>query len=169
MKIVFLDIDGVLNHQEFYRAKRAAGTDKTSREIDDIDPSKVALLNKLHLETNCEFVISSTWRLGRTPEDLQKILDHHGFTGKVVDVTPRGKCGHRGCEIQEWLQHHRAFTGAWSSDYKEYVILDDDSDMLMWQMGNYINVDQEVGITNTTIYKAIRILTGVTPLMVVTY
>ena len=45
-------------------------------------------------------------------------------------------------------------------DGNNYVILDDDSDMLYWQRNNYINVDQYVGLTPKQVYKATRFLTG---------
>ena len=40
----------------------------------------------------------------------------------------------------------------------EYVILDDDADILMCQKDNYININRKTGITKEDIEKIINIL-----------
>jgi hypothetical protein len=114
-RIVFLDIDGVLNN----RRSRLGG----------IDPVHVEHLNTLVARTGAKVVISSTWRMaGRTAvaEDLATA----GFRGKVIGVTPdltRRAQGlwtapERGTEIQEWLRQP-------SRTPHTIVILDDEADM----------------------------------------
>lgn len=173
MKIIFLDIDGVLNHQRFFKERfDARKQDKLlekkdgklvkKSEIDfyaeEIDPESVENLNELIENTGAKVVISSTWRLGKGIEELQAILEKKGFKGEIIGKTPVGcGCCQRGNEIHQWLEDNRDIVGESSHDY---IILDDDSDMLYWQRNNFINVDQYVGLTPKQVYKATRFLTG---------
>jgi hypothetical protein len=159
-KIIFLDIDGVLNHHLFYVAEKEAG--RIGQR--DTDPKSVEYLNTLCNETGAEVVVSSTWRLGRTTEQLQELLKEAGFTGKVIGRTEDlryGKGGEsilRGNEILHWIKENTKLIGAEYWQYKSYVILDDDSDMLYWQKDNFILVDHYCGITPSTIFQAKKIL-----------
>lgn len=130
MKVIFLDFDGVLNHQCWWWRNPLSETDnKAVREDQDIDPECVARLNALIAATGAKVVVSSTWRLCRTSEMLQVILNRNGFTGDVIDKTPcawdmseGGLLGkERGYEIRVWLDHHPEVT--------DFVVLDDDCDM----------------------------------------
>lgn len=157
-KIIFLDFDGVLNNQLWYVAN------KGSRGRDDLDPQAIKYLNNLISETSAFVVVSSTWRLGRTVEELQEILDRNGFTGTVIGKTKDlrigqdGDCVLRGNEILCWLKDNPQLYGCSYWDYKNYVIFDDDSDMLLWQKDNYIQTDAYCGLTPTNCYKAKKIL-----------
>lgn len=121
-KIIFLDIDGVLNH---------AGC---TESIYEHDPLCVAQLNRITDVTGAKIVISSTWRLGKKSEWIKERL---GITGLVIGITPylckkneKGWEDHleRGKEIQAWLDQY-------NQDLKqeckvtEFVIIDDDRDM----------------------------------------
>jgi hypothetical protein len=170
MKIIFLDIDGVLNHQRFYKERfEARKQDKLDgnlvkksqidREAEEIDPESVENLNELIENTGAKVVISSTWRLGTEIETLQAILEKRGFVGEVIGKTPVGcGCCQRGNEIHKWLGDNRDII---DEEGNNYIILDDDSDMLYWQRNNFINVDQYVGLTPKQVYKATRFLTGI--------
>lgn len=162
MKIIFLDIDGVLNHQAYYESDR---WDKNGGRDSDIDPKCVEYLNMIISDTGAKVVISSTWRIGRTVEQLQEALNKKGFKGEIVGFTPRLAFKDiasipRGVEIDLWLKENcKLFEKCiryW--EYKEYVILDDDSDMLLCQKDNFINVDSFVGMTLGTVFRAIKIL-----------
>ena len=56
-KIIFLDIDGVLNSDEYFETLRSE-----SKKLDDIDENKVKLLKEIVDRTRAEIVLSSTWR-----------------------------------------------------------------------------------------------------------
>lgn len=59
--------------------------------------------------------------------------------------------GHRGSEIQEWLDKQ-------TEPYR-YVILDDDSDMLDWQLPYFIQTDWlKWGLSDEDVEQAIHIL-----------
>ena len=156
-KIIFLDFDGVLNSQLWYVRT------KGSRKRDDLDTEAVGFLNDLIKSTGAKVVVTSTWRLIRTVEELQEILARNGFKGEVIGKTKDLRCGEdgdcvlRGNEILQWMKTHPVELGCAYYDYKDYVILDDDSDMLYWQKDNFLLVDPYVGITPNTVFRAKKI------------
>lgn len=160
MKIIFLDIDGVLNSTTYFMSNKDELKKKTDYKPSyDLDPNAINLLNNLIAETGAKVVVSSTWRSGKEKEELQSILEEKGFKGEVIDKTPYGcyMCV-RGNEIYRWLCDNEKIIGKRVSDYDEYVILDDDSDMLYWQRNNFILVDGWVGLTPNICYRARKIL-----------
>ena len=106
--IIFLDIDGVL--ASYLKMKH----------IDEYGPAfidySVSTLNKLIEKTNSDICISSSWRVGRTIEDLQELLTARGVKCNVVGKTD--KSVDRGVEILNWLYGN--------SQYNEYIIIDDE-------------------------------------------
>lgn len=158
-KVIFLDIDGVLNHQQFYeyRKDNPEKFKELVYPLNQIDPKCVEYLNMLIEDTGAKIVVSSTWRINHTKEELQNILGYHGFKGEIIDVTPNLSYeGYvRGNEIKAWIDKNINYE---DKDNFRYVILDDDSDMLLWQQHNFICVDYFIGITPKTIYKATQIL-----------
>ena len=162
MKIIFLDIDGVLNHQLFYEKMRQSETYKEIEHPDcDLDPETIELLNGLLETTGAKVVISSTWRKGTTIEELQAILEKAGFKGEIIGKTPIG-CNNccRGDEIYRWIKDNDKLLGKPYYEFKEYVIFDDDSDMLLSQRANFIHIDSHCGLTPNSMYRAHFKLTG---------
>ena len=184
-KIIFLDIDGVLNHQDWYvkRQKEINKDDVVSHyPFYEFDPESVNQLNRIIEETGAKVVVSSTWRIGRTPNQLQEILDRVGFVGEVIDTTPHfhakgtdndgEKIGYtipRGCEIDWWLDNKGKFQRInWSADVqnehlekslvKNYVIIDDDSDMLYGQREHFVKTYFMNGLTEDKANDCIKIL-----------
>jgi hypothetical protein len=159
MKVIFLDIDGVLNvipqgHDEF------GGIFHTN------------FINNLHRiidETDAKIVISSTWRFSglQVMKDMWKFRD---YPGEVIGITPdlwtrsidedTKEKVERGHEIDLWLNQH--------PEVENYVILDDDNDFLLKQRNNFVRtsdninhsdcVDVGYGLTNVCTDTAIRIL-----------
>lgn len=182
MKIIFLDIDGVLNHQEWYKKRYNTISKKeivSNYPLYEFDPVSVANLNLIILETGAKVVISSTWRHGRSVEDLQSLLNQVGFIGEVIGKTPNISAKlntedsdytvPRGCEIDWWLKTKGAFQRInWSkkvqqeyierSIVKNYVILDDDSDMLYGQREHFIKTSNSHGLTKELTETAIKVL-----------
>jgi hypothetical protein len=160
-RIIFLDFDGVLNHELWYKQRKAS-----QWLPGDIDLSResVALLNGLVADTGAKVVVTSTWRLGRTTEELQATLDAVGFEGEVLGKTVDARiglyqeCVLRGNEVLFWMQNHENYLGCSHTDFKSYVILDDDSDFLLWQQHNFIHVDRYCGLTPNVVFKAKKIL-----------
>lgn len=129
-KIIFLDIDGVLNSWD-----RPAIQDG----LMSIDPWHAANLEKVIAETDCWFVLSSTWR--KCVEYKERLL-HHGcpqnIVDRIIDKTPATMDGYRGREINWWLEHN---------DFKgHFLILDDDSDMVP-HMEKLVQTNGQHGLT----------------------
>lgn len=150
MRLIFLDIDGVLN-SELWSKNPESHVDGNRRWF---DPRCVSLLNKLTDKTEASIVVSSTWRVGKTTMELKELLSEMGITGEVISKTGQSESGIRGVEIHEWMLHNQHLLGCLRHLYRDYVILDDDSDMLYWQRHNYFQVDPYAGLTPNIVYRA---------------
>lgn len=170
MKVVFLDVDGVLNHPGTY------GPDAPWRRADErvairipVEPDCVARLNRLLAVTGARVVISSSWRLFARWEDLGPALVQHGLVGEVVGETPdlvndpvwldawRNREGapleherlERGMEVAEWLSSH--------PEVSSFVILDDCRDM--WRLEHrLVLVDSVTGLDDPDVERAQQLL-----------
>lgn len=146
MKVIFLDIDGVLNSKRFFLGSK----------IDSkIDPNCVSQLNTLIEETGAKIVISSSWRITHSKKEIREALAEHGFKGSIIgytetlDVWGNGPAP-RGVEIKSFLQKNNRI--------KNYVILDDESDMLFDQRNNFVQTSGDEGLTQNDVSKCIEIL-----------
>ena len=157
-KFVFLDIDGVLNSEQYYLEKPwPQRFEELKDKLDEhiafgiahIDPKAVKLLNRLVTETKAKIVVSSSWRGDYA---LQTIFALVGITEPIYGETPRLESRFRGEEIDKWLKERQ-------EPYK-YVILDNDSDMLGTQRNNFIHTDWKVGLTEENVNEAIKILSN---------
>lgn len=136
-RVIFLDIDGVLNHRN---TRFSLATADEPLPI-PIAPECMERLNCLIVETGAKIVVSSSWRLFARWQDLGPALVRQGLVADVIGETPdlvndpvwlnawQARNGapfnyerlERGWEIREWLVSH--------PEMKEFVILDDCSDM----------------------------------------
>lgn len=185
MKIIFLDFDGVLNHEMWYK-KRFDEMDMNSYESKypyyEFAPQSIVELNRIIEATDAKVVVSSTWRHGKSPQDLQELLELVGFNGEVISKTPdfhaKGNTIDgdpiaynvpRGCEIDWWLENEGKFQRInWSVErqkeyiekslVKNYIILDDDSDMLYNQREHFVKTSIYSGLTKEVADKCIEIL-----------
>jgi hypothetical protein len=176
MKVLFLDIDGVLNSQNWfgwraYYIKNNGGAefdmDKNLTEdkymlykLSMLDPRAIANLNRIIDETGCKVVLSSSWRCLWNPKENDNIVNAlklRGFKYDFYGVTPRipqkdfGQ--ERGIEIQAWIDKELE-----KNEIESYLILDDDNDMLPEQMGNFILINGQYGLSDVDVFKAIEIL-----------
>lgn len=150
MKVIFLDIDGVLNHYYWYRERRYKSN--ASYPLDDFDPKSVSYLNNITDITGAKIIISSSWRFDN---DIINILRKVGITGEIIGCTPDlyNICGSlcRGKEIDAVLNKH--------PDIERYIILDDDMDMEEHQLPYFIKTNANgSGLNKTVMNKAIKIL-----------
>jgi hypothetical protein len=171
MKILFLDIDGVLNNPGTWDV---CGALRRSQEDGllhvPVDPVCVARFNRLVRESRAKVVISSSWRLHARWQDLGPALLREGVVAEIIGQTPclaneaswleewRTRAGaplayerlERGMEIAEWLVDHR-------SEVEEFVILDDCSDM--WKLKPwFVHTDGSVGLDDPDIERALWLL-----------
>jgi len=137
-KIIFLDIDGVLNYDKFLiNRKKYNGLNKMRFYRSYLCISKIKLVNRVCDKTGSKIVISSTWKNGLTLNRLQRLFRIVGSTFEIIDTTPNMK-GIRGHEIDAWLADHKV---------DKYAIIDDDSDMLKDQAPNFFQTDGHKGLT----------------------
>ncbi len=85
-KILFLDIDGVLNTERWHKKMVASHAPQDSFGY-DFDPEAVANLRHIVEATGAEIVISSSWK-GYGMDGLQELWETRGLPGKVIDFTP---------------------------------------------------------------------------------
>lgn len=154
--LIFLDIDGVLNYQDFYKNRKKVKTRESDLEYfkSHVCPNRLGLINDLCKKIDAQVIISSTWRKHRTIAELQEMMDYVGATFQVIGKTPN--IGYaRGVEIKEWLHDNINLETAkcYSHEFNRYVIIDDDSDMLLNQAQNFFHVDGLYGLTPNTCYK----------------
>jgi hypothetical protein len=159
-KIIFLDIDGVLNvigqgRDEFGQCFHKHFEDNLRWIIE---------------QTGAKIVISSTWRMSGLSE-MQRMWKYRNLAGEVIDITPtevdvveRGTCEFydqvdRGFEIQQWID---------DNNVKCYCIIDDDNDMLPSQRNNFVRtannqdhpdcIDIGYGLTRKCAERVVEIL-----------
>ena len=161
-KIVFLDIDGVLNSEEW--AKKRFNKLVSDDICDsDVDTNAINRLIKFLDDTNAKIVLSSSWRsLNVKSTILEFSTFNHELLKKlipyIIGVTPRFyKYTERGNEIKYWMDmlsidYNTLVKRGYilenvelSKDYR-YVIVDDDSDMLRGQ--NFVKTDFQTGLTD---------------------
>lgn len=151
MKVLFLDIDGVVN---------CATTTQRHRGVIGIDPYMALLVDRIVQATGCKIVLSSTWRLW--PDEREEVRKQ---VGEFMDVTPNiplqggAEMCERGKEIKAWLESHptikcdsptscppptRAMCN--SHSVERYAILDDSSDMLPEQLPNFFKTSWTTGL-----------------------
>lgn len=166
--LIFLDIDGVLNHQLFYKKQmetkkelikkaKKGDIDRLQYDKSNICPDSIKMFSNLCEDIQADVVVSSTWRLNRTIPQLQAIFDYCGGTFRVIGKTPH--TGYeRGVDIDEWLSKNIKIDtfGIGSYKFKRYVILDDDSDMLLKQREHFFQIDSYCGITPNVCYRVKR-------------
>jgi hypothetical protein len=159
MKIIFLDIDGVLNCEEAYRAGECKYADWT---WEDGRPDQYQrfcswskqLLNQLIDVTGAKIVISSTWRMSGI-DFMRKVWEYEEMHGEIIGITPHLRSTEldipRGMEIKYYLEKDLGFKHInWDhniqkeymekSGIENYIIIDDDSDMLYGQRHHFVHV-----------------------------
>lgn len=130
MKVLFLDIDGVINTKESMRKGVHF----------PLDPYCAFLVGKIQLDTDCKVVLSSSWRhLPEAVEEVNKrVVPIHDITG--------GCCaGIRGVEIYTWINKNIPWEDRKEGGTFRYAILDDDSDMLLWQKDHFFQTKFDGG------------------------
>ena len=118
-KIIFLDVDGVLNSAEWSQWLWDNHVKKYyCYEL--LDQKAILCLQDIVFTTGAEIVLSSSWRIS---SKMTKMLEEQlkPYSLSIIDRTISDARGERGDEIKEWLSRN--------PDVTHYVILDDDNDM----------------------------------------
>ena len=170
-KIIFLDFDGVITTM----ATRYA-----------LCPHKCNLLQQIIDRTGAKIVVSSSWRSKDAASTIAELNDTSCFlhpfipswVNEIIGVTIRAynyieRGVHlgipRGVEIKQWIDTniHRDQNGGYQRkqvgvDY-QYVILDDDIDMLLEHAEHFIHTDTYLGLSQSDAVRAVCVLNGCSP------
>ena len=132
MKVLFLDVDGCLNSDAYFRKNEKAMKFgfADAELLNHLDPEACARLQALLVASGAKIVLSSSWRHFVNAAEMQRLLYLRGVTAaEIIDVTPTRVHGAhvrlRGLEIGHWLveaDHH-------GQNIDSFVIVDDGSDM----------------------------------------
>lgn len=106
MKVIFLDIDGVLNGIEFQKS--------FDKEPPIIDETRLAILKEIIDRSGANVVLSSSWKKFWKPNCTFDIIFQKSCID-IYDITP--VLGRKRDEISAWLVAH--------PNTESYVILDD--------------------------------------------
>lgn len=149
VKVIFLDIDGVLNSSRSCYAFGGFPHDFGTAAMARFDHVAIALIRKACELTDASIVLSSTWRLLHSVHECANGLDL-----PIFDKTPGGG-GFRGAQIQEWLDAH--------PEVEKWVIVDDDSDMLDSQKPQFVQTDFQNGLSYDNYQQIVHLLGEVQP------
>lgn len=145
-RIIFLDIDGVLN--------RTVGATHIR-----LDPDLVARLKTLVERTGAALVLSSFWR--EFESYVAYILSRQGICSRIVGRTPglassplaqgERRFVSRSDEICAWLEVNAHVT--------RFVVLDDRPDAGLGVLAErFVRTDPAVGLTDADVERAIAVL-----------
>jgi len=153
MKIIFLDIDGVLCTDRSHMAYKGP----RSSYMQHLDPVGVKLVESLQEETGAEIVISSSWSEFHDMQSMLAILMNAGFSFPNFHnnwkTIKNHKYSNRGEEIAMWEKMH--------GTPESYVIIDDDDRLLERQKPYWIECNMNDGLSYAGYKKALKILLGV--------
>lgn len=147
MKILFLDIDGVLNSRRTCHA--FDGYPDDFGDMRRFDLVAVALVRRLCRETGCQVVLSSTWRYYFTAEQAAAALALPMIS--ATSTESYNDYASRGGEIRAWLAAHPEVT--------HYAIVDDVAAMLPEQQPHFVQTDDGFGLTLADYHRLHMLLT----------
>lgn len=151
-KILFLDIDGVLNIVAVRRSELEGVVNSVRYHGDWVLKEKVQMLNWLmNYHPDLEIVISSAWRIHTTEEQIFETLRLAGFNhpNPIIGSTPSCSFNHplrRSIEILDWMDDN----DFWPSPNHKFVILDDSKDAGGFDFEQYfVKLSGVVGLTES--------------------
>lgn len=160
MKIIFLDIDGVLNSKDWFDEV------KDCKGYMEINPENVKLLKEIVIQTGAQIVLSSTWRtLGKNLDNGNQhpkytyLLDClKEFELQILDHTPY-LSNERPKEIKKWIDEHAG------KENTTFVSLDDDFPSFWYKKYGIENCLVKTsfytgGLKREDVEKATKILNG---------
>ena len=116
MKVIFCDIDGVLNTIDTFK-KRKDIYNSTGVIIPRIDLYRMEFLKEIVDKTDAKIVLTSTWR--KNENDLKELKEvFYLYDLEIYDITGIDKNGIRTNEIIEWLN---------KNEVDSFVIIDDET------------------------------------------
>lgn len=167
MKILFLDIDGVLNKFDKHIDRSVPHYEWNPETMTafglslEVFPEFIDRLNKITDTTGAKIVVTSSWRIGYLADWSDVVIHLHncGLRGFIVGRAPwmtddgTDMLRTRGDEVKAWLKQHE------NEKIESIVILDDN------KLGNeldkvefFIQTDHKYGLQDEHVARAIEIL-----------
>lgn len=150
MKVIFLDIDGVVNCWDT--------KERAPSKVIGVEQRLISHIKEIVDATGAKLVLSSTWRKDWA-FDLLDGVDWHYLRDEFakqdlyfMDYTPSRRDSHRGEEIKEWLE-------STEYDIESYVVIDDEM-FDIWDLheGHMVQTSYSTGIKPGAVKMAIEIL-----------
>lgn len=155
MFIIFLDVDGVLNHRAIFQKVHDSGV-MTREVLDDECIHRLKKIVDSVFPSSIEIVLSSSWRFD--PEHVKALVYRLSLFGLRIASQTTLEGHHRGAQIKEWLDARPQLVDP------KILILDDDSDMLPEQLPFFVQTNMDTGLTDGHVDRALEIL-GINPSM----
>ena len=130
MKVIFLDVDGVLNSNAYvdYTLKN-----NVKGILEEIDPKTIEMLKYALDVTDAQIVVSSSWRNIRKFEQLKELFLRYGIN--LDEKTP--VLGHeRGLEIKQYLEENSKY---WSIKGDKIVFTNNNVIVQYYNLINKLN------------------------------
>jgi hypothetical protein len=149
MKLIFLDVDGVLNGCD--TREKVLGDDNCF--YDGIDTPKMDLLKEIIDKTDAYIIVSSSWRLY---DNFMSHLENKlgDYVTRIKGITPTRltfSYPYRYQEIQEWFQQNK--------HPDKFIILDDMVEKMVETFGDsYFQTNEDIGLTKQIANKCIEFL-----------
>ena len=115
-RVIFVDVDGVLNNSSTLSRLRLRGAHGSVDLSQLIDPSNLQVLARIVEATGAVAVVSSSWRLRASQMDmLQSELAGCGIrvVGRTPELDHTDPRACRAAEIRQWLTDHDADGAPW--------------------------------------------------------
>ena len=149
-KIIFLDIDGVLNTEHYQGLLQYQGKPWQDEYGAFFDPKAVKQLKRIIDATDVDIVVESSWKyLGL--DAMKELWEVRNLPGTIIDITPSLLGKNKGVEIASWLSKYA------KQDIR-YVIIDDEYVILDSQLPHFILTNPYEGITEEQANRAISML-----------
>ena len=152
IKIIFLDIDGVMNNPQ------------SGNDFSDIASDNLRYIIE---KTDARIVISSSWKFYGL-DWLKELWKEKHLAGEIIDITPNNISDTqlvnanlddfyfvgKGNEIKQYLDEHK------TKEELRYVIIDDTDDVLTEQLPYFVRTNSWTGLSKSDAEKVVAILNG---------
>ena len=158
-KYIFLDFDGVLNTENYYRDLQINGTPTMDNDGVLFDTSCASLLNSIIETTKAKIIVTSSWRFFYSMEQLKEMWKNRELNGELQDITPTNfilspeELHTKGIEIKAWFNSKNL-----EQQYTSYAIIDDENLFLASQQSHLVLTNPDTGITKEIAEQVIKLL-----------
>lgn len=158
MKLIFLDVDGVLNSGEYLEKEHERLGHETYVRVYlnqggiPFDPKCINFLKYIIDKTDALICVSSTWRLSKDQRERLNVALGN-YANRIIGYTPYlGVEKGRGLEIEQILNNLKEI----KCPLENYIILDDDKDMTEEQIEHLILTNYKTGLTMEDAIKSVE-------------